>query len=99
VSIRVVAFVEVVSGALGAAEPKENAMSLTTTTAPTVTTPRYATTSPARSLRRTTVAAGLFAAAVTTGGAAAVHAAGVSFEVDGEMIPLVGFAQMTFLAP
>jgi hypothetical protein len=97
VSIRAAAFVEVVSGALGAAEPKENAMSLTTTTAPTVTTPRYATTSSARSLRRTTVVAGLFAAAVTTGVAAAVHAAGVSFEVDSEMIPLAGFAQMTFV--
>jgi hypothetical protein len=32
VSIRAVAFVEVVSGASGAAEPEENAMSLTTTT-------------------------------------------------------------------
>jgi len=95
-SIRAVAFVEVVSGAPGAAEPKENAMSLTTT-APTVTAPQYAPTRSARSLRRTTVVAGLAAAAVTTGVAAAVHAAGVSFEVDGEMIPVVGFAQMTFL--
>jgi peptidoglycan/LPS O-acetylase OafA/YrhL len=51
----------------------------------------------AGSLRRTTVVAGLVAAAVTTGVAAAVHAAGVSFEVDGEMIPLAGFAQLTFL--
>jgi peptidoglycan/LPS O-acetylase OafA/YrhL len=49
------------------------------------------------SLRRTTVVAGLVAAAVTTGVAAAIHAAGVSFEVDGEMIPLAGFAQMTAL--
>jgi hypothetical protein len=97
VSIRAVAFVDVVSGAPGAAEPKENAMSVTTTTAPTVTAPPYATTPSARSLRRTTVVAGPFAAAVTTGVAAAVHAAGVSFEVGGEMIPLAGFAQMTFL--
>jgi hypothetical protein len=95
VSIRTVAFVEVMSGASGAAEPKENAMSVTTTTAPTVTEP-YAVR-PASSLRRTTVVAGLVAAAVTTGVAAAVHAAGVSFEVDGEMIPLAGFAQMTLL--
>jgi peptidoglycan/LPS O-acetylase OafA/YrhL len=71
-------------------------MSLTTT-APTVTAPRYATTPSARSLRRSTVVAVLVAAAVTTGTAAAVHAAGVSFEVDGKMIPLLGFAQMTFL--
>jgi peptidoglycan/LPS O-acetylase OafA/YrhL len=96
VSIRAVGFVEVVTGAPGAAESKENAMSLSTT-APTVTAPPYATTRSARSLRRTTVVAGLVAAAVTTGVAAAVHAAGVSFEVDGEMIPLVGFAQMTVL--
>jgi hypothetical protein len=95
VSIRVVAFVEVMSGASGAAEPRENAMSATTPTAPTVTEP-YAVRR-ASSLRRTTVVAGLVAAAVATAVAAAVHVAGVSFEVDGEVIPLAGFAQMTFL--
>ncbi len=95
VSIRVVAFVEVTSGASGTAEPRENAMSVTTPTAPTVTE-RYAVRR-ASSLRRTTVVAGLVAAAVATAVAAAVHVAGVSFEVDGEMIPLAGFAQMTFL--
>ena len=68
-------------------------MSLTTTA--TVTRPHP--DRPARSLRRTTIVAGLVAAAVTTAAAAAIHAAGVSFEVDGETIPLVGFAQMTFL--
>jgi hypothetical protein len=56
-----------------------------------------ATTRPASSLRRTTVVAGLVAAAVTTAAAAAVHAAGVSFEIEDEMIPVLGFAQMTFL--
>jgi peptidoglycan/LPS O-acetylase OafA/YrhL len=96
VSIRAVAFVEVVSGATGAAEPKENAMSLTTTTAK-VNAPRSATTRSAGSLRRTTVVAGVVAAAVTTAVAAAVHAAGVSFHVNGQMIPPAGFAQMTFL--
>ncbi|MCU1484541.1 MAG: hypothetical protein JWN67_1287 [Actinomycetia bacterium] len=55
------------------------------------------TTRSTTTLRRTTVVAGLGAAAVVTAAAAAVHAAGVSFEIDGEMIPLVGFAQMTFL--
>jgi Family of unknown function (DUF6069) len=95
VSIRVVAFVEVMSGASGATEPRENAMSATTPTAPTVTEP-YAVRR-ASSLRRTTVVAGLVAAAVATAVAAAVHVAGVSFEVDGEVIPLAGFAQMTFL--
>ena len=70
-------------------------MSVTTPTAPTVTEP-YAVRR-ASSLRRTTVVAGLVAAAVATAVAAAVRVAGVSFEVDGEMIPLAGFAQMTFL--
>jgi Family of unknown function (DUF6069) len=37
------------------------------------------------------------AAAGTTAVAAALHTAGVSFQVDGEMIPLAGVAQMTFL--
>lgn len=54
-------------------------------------------TAPAPSLRRATVAAGLAGAAVTTVAAAAVHAVGVSFEIDGAMIPLLGFAQMTFI--
>lgn len=34
---------------------------------------------------------------MATAVAAAAHAAGVSLEVDGETIPLAGFAQMTFL--
>jgi hypothetical protein len=51
----------------------------------------------ARSLLLATVVVGLAAAAFTTVVAAAVHGADVSFEVDGEMIPLAGFAQMTFI--
>ena len=68
-------------------------MSVSTATAPS------APAIPARatSLRRTTVLAGVAAAAITTATAAALHAAGVSFEVGGEMIPLAGFAQLTFL--
>jgi peptidoglycan/LPS O-acetylase OafA/YrhL len=93
-SIRAVAFVDEVSGAPGAAEPKENAMSLTTLRA---AAPPPATTRTTRSLRLTTIVAGLAAAAVTTGVAAASHAAGVSFEVNGTMIPLAGFAQLSFL--
>lgn len=54
-------------------------------------------TAPAPSLRRATVAAGLVGAAVTTVAAAVVHAVGVSFEIEGEMVPLLGFAQMTFI--
>jgi hypothetical protein len=50
-----------------------------------------------RSIPRTTVVAGVAAAAITTAAAAVAHAAGVSFAVNGEMIPLAGFAQMTAL--
>jgi len=48
-------------------------------------------------LVRTTVAVGALAAAGATAVAAALHAAGVSLTVQGETIPLAGFAQMTFL--
>jgi hypothetical protein len=56
-----------------------------------------AVSSTSTSLRRTTVTSGLVGAGVTTAAAAAVHAAGVSFEIGGEMIPILGFAQMTFI--
>jgi hypothetical protein len=82
----------------------------TTTTTPTATTPTSTaptTTSGAagvepvraarRALRRRTLAVGAAAALATTATAAVLHAAGVTFEVDGEAIPLLGFAQMTFL--
>jgi peptidoglycan/LPS O-acetylase OafA/YrhL len=55
------------------------------------------TTRSTSALARTTVVAGLGAAGVATAAAAALHAAGVSFEIDGEAIPMLGFAQMTFL--
>jgi hypothetical protein len=70
-------------------------MSVTTTTAPTSV--QSSATPRVRPLWRTTLAAGAGAAAVTTAAAAATHAAGVSFEIEGEMIPLAGFAQMTLL--
>jgi peptidoglycan/LPS O-acetylase OafA/YrhL len=54
-----------------------------------------ATTS--RSLARTTVTVGAGAAVVTTAVAAAFHGAGVPLAVGGEMIPLAGFAQLTFV--
>jgi hypothetical protein len=92
VSIPTVAFVDVVSGATGVAETtKENAMSATTSTITASHDSRSG------SLRRSTVTTGLAAAAVTTAAAAAVHGAGVPLTVDGEVIPLAGFAQMTLL--
>ena len=48
-------------------------------------------------LPRATVAVGVVAAAVVTAVAGLLHAAGVSFEIDGETIPLLGFAQLTFV--
>ena len=48
-------------------------------------------------LTRTTVVIGAIAAAVVTAAAGLLHAAGVSFAIDGEMIPLLGVTQMTFL--
>jgi hypothetical protein len=91
VSIPASPFVEMVSAASGGTDQEEDAMSVSTATLTT------STTRPASSLRRTTVVAGLAGAAVVTGAAAVLHAAGVSFAVDGEMIPLAGFAQMTAL--
>ena len=68
-------------------------MSVATSTMTTLPT----TTERPVSLRRSTVVAGAGAAAMATAIAAAIHAAGVPLAVDGEMIPLAGFAQMTFL--
>jgi hypothetical protein len=68
---------------------------MSVTTIPTTSAPTSRTLT--GSLRRTTVVAGVASAAVTTAAAAAAHGAGVSFTVEGEMIPLAGFAQMTLV--
>jgi hypothetical protein len=70
---------------------------MSTMTATAITTTPAEAGHQTTSLRRTTVVSGLAAAAVATAAAAAVHAAGVSFEIEGEMIPVLGVAQMTFL--
>jgi peptidoglycan/LPS O-acetylase OafA/YrhL len=49
-----------------------------------------------RSLGRTTVVVGVAAAAATTACAAVLHAAGIAFDVGGQ-IPLYAFAQMTLI--
>ncbi|MGN6695990.1 MAG: DUF6069 family protein [Aquihabitans sp.] len=70
----------------------------TTSTTPSTSTDTGATTKAQRaSLRKATLAVGAVAAIATTAAAAALHAAGVSFAIDGEAIPLLGFAQMAFL--
>ena len=51
-----------------------------------------------RSLLRTGVTSGAVAAAATTAVAAVAHTLGVSFEsAPGDAIPLLGFAQLTFV--
>jgi hypothetical protein len=69
---------------------------MATTTTPTLAAGTAATrrTTP---LWRTTAVAGVAAAAATTAVAGVVHAAGVSLAIDGEAIPLLGFAQLTLL--
>ena len=66
-------------------------MSTTTATLTTSTGTR------SHPVRRAALVSGAVAAVATTGFAAAAHAAGVSLEIEGEMIPLLGFAQMTLL--
>jgi len=55
------------------------------------------TTAPSRKLWRTGAGAGLAAGAATVVFAAVVDAMGVPLEVGGEQIPLLGFAQLTFV--
>jgi len=64
------------------------------TTAPTTSSTRTRTVRP---VWRTGVGSGLVAAAATTAVAGIAHAAGVSLEVAGKPIPLLGFAQLTFV--
>ena len=59
--------------------------------------PAASTRADRSSLRKATVAVGATAAVATTAVAALLHAAGVTFAIDGEAIPLLGFAQMAFL--
>ena len=67
----------------------------TTLITPTDTAVRTRTAHP---IRRATLTTGLGAAAAVTAFAAVAHAAGVGFTTgEGKMIPLLGFAQMTFI--
>ena len=70
---------------------------MTATIATTTTPPTTGTRRRNHPLLTATLASGVVAAATTTAVAAAVHGAGVPLEIDGEQIPLLGFAQMTFL--
>lgn len=61
------------------------------------TTLNTTTTTRSHPVRRAALISGAVAAVATTGIAAAAHGAGVPLEIDGQMIPLAGFAQMTLL--
>jgi hypothetical protein len=76
-------------------------MTATSTTPTPTTTP--AATPPAEvavrrhPVRRATLVSGAVAAAATTAVAAVADAAGVPLAIDGETIPLLGFAQLTLI--
>ncbi len=61
------------------------------------TTTAVAEDQSSRSLWRTGLRSGVLAAVATTAIAVFASAAGVSFEVDGESIPMAGYAQMTLI--
>jgi hypothetical protein len=92
-------FVVEVSGATGAARTEEDAMSLTTAStsaaASTLAAPPEAR--PAGSVWKTTLVSGALAAAATAAVAAVADGIGIPLEVDGEAIPPLGFAQLTFI--
>ena len=76
-------------------------MTATTVSATTTTAPAARPVTQEHIGRRhwkTGVAAGLAASVATLAFAAVADAAGVSLEVGGEAIPLIGFAQVTFVA-
>src|SRR5690242_1335440 len=67
---------------------------MTTLTVPTTT---VTTTTGSSTVLRPGVKAAAIAAVATTAFAAVTHAAGVSYEIRGEAIPILGFGQVTFM--
>jgi len=65
---------------------------------PTIDTAPATRPVPARRLGKTGVTSGLAASVATASVAAVAHAAGLSLSVSGKAIPLLGFAQLTFVA-
>jgi peptidoglycan/LPS O-acetylase OafA/YrhL len=81
---------------------KEHPMTATTTltastTGPTATS-APATRSTTKQIRRTGAGAGLVSAVATSTTAAVASALDVSLKVGGQAIPVIGFAQVTFVA-
>lgn len=73
---------------------------MTTTTPLTVPNTRPATrrSASAKQIRRTGAVAGIAASVATSTTAAVAHALDVSLNVGGQAIPVIGFAQLTFVA-
>lgn len=67
---------------------------MTTLTVPTSTT---TTVAPRTGVMRSGLKAAALAAVATTGFATVTHAAGVSYEIKGQAIPVLGFGQLTFM--
>jgi hypothetical protein len=63
----------------------------------TIDTTSHSAATTAHPVRRAALVSGAVGAAATTAFAAAADAAGVPFAIDGETIPLLGFAQMVAL--
>lgn len=70
---------------------------ITQTPTAAVTTPAPTATAQRQPVWRYGVSAAVAASVVTTALAAVASAAGVSFEIDGKPIPLLGFAQLTLI--
>jgi peptidoglycan/LPS O-acetylase OafA/YrhL len=66
-------------------------------TTATLTTAPDTTTKTGHPVRRATLVSGAVAAVAVSAVAATASAAGVPFAIDGEAIPVAGFAQMTLL--
>ena len=96
VSIDGSTFVEVVAAHRAPPPPKGTTMTATVATT-VASTPITAVRRRSHPLLTATLLVGVAAAATTAVVAAAAHAAGVPLAIDGEQIPFVGFAQMTFL--
>jgi hypothetical protein len=92
-SIGAVAFVVVVSSA--PAPPNRKDPTMTTATATLSIPETTARPASAHPVRRAALASGAVAAVATTTVAALARVADVPLAVDGETIPLAGFAQMT----
>ena len=96
-SIRATAFVVVMSGARTHRHHNHRKEPQCPPSPPPSVPSRTSTERTTHPVRRATLVSGVAGAAATTAFAAVASAAGVPFEIDGEAIPVGGFATMTLL--